>query len=263
MKNNINEEMKNNTSWYTEEEMNNNIIELKSIFESIKKQGWIRSSRYGSTGIGKTFEDLLNKREENFEIPDFQGIEIKTRRMSTKRDITLFSAAPDGTYLFETERIRKKYGHTVNGITTFYKEINSIKYSQSFQYKFILKVDHDTEKIYLHVYNKDDILVDSQTYWSFEMIREKLERKLNYLALIKAINYHENEIEYFKYTQIKIYKKVNFQNFIELIEKDKITIIFKIGTYTDGNRYGKTKDHGTAFIIKENYLRALYDQYEL
>ncbi|MEG0994432.1 MAG: hypothetical protein RSE91_00460, partial [Bacilli bacterium] len=62
MNNVMNNEMKNNTSWYTEEEMNNNIIELKSIFENIKKQGWIRSSRYGSTGIGKTFEDLLNKR---------------------------------------------------------------------------------------------------------------------------------------------------------------------------------------------------------
>ena len=58
----------------------NNIKNLYSRFEDIKKMGWVKSLRKGDTGIGKTFEELLGKTEENFEFPDFEGIEIKTKR---------------------------------------------------------------------------------------------------------------------------------------------------------------------------------------
>ena len=35
--------------------------------------------RDGPGGVGYTFENLLGKAEENFPIPDFKGIEIKTK----------------------------------------------------------------------------------------------------------------------------------------------------------------------------------------
>ena len=45
----------------------NNIKNLYQKFESIQKMGWVKSYRKGDTGIGKTFEELLGKTEENFE----------------------------------------------------------------------------------------------------------------------------------------------------------------------------------------------------
>lgn len=59
--------------------MDNNIIKLKKIFDGIANKGWIMSSQKGTSGVGITFEKLIGKNKENFEIPDFEGIEIKTK----------------------------------------------------------------------------------------------------------------------------------------------------------------------------------------
>ena len=45
--------------------MNENYEELKELFNKIKRKGWIKAHRTGNTGIGKTFEDLLDKKEDN------------------------------------------------------------------------------------------------------------------------------------------------------------------------------------------------------
>ena len=45
----------------------------------------------------------------NFEIPDFDGIEIKTRHSYSKAYITLFNAVPTGSNFHETKRLRDEY----------------------------------------------------------------------------------------------------------------------------------------------------------
>ena len=62
----------------------NDFYELYKNFMRIKKMGWIRTMRNGSTGVGYTFESLLNKNEVSFNVPDFGDIEIKTKRYFTK-----------------------------------------------------------------------------------------------------------------------------------------------------------------------------------
>ena len=57
-----------------------NLEQLKQEFIRIKKLGYVKSTRNGPTGIGKTFEDLLGKKEDALGLPDYKGIEIKTKR---------------------------------------------------------------------------------------------------------------------------------------------------------------------------------------
>ena len=45
------------------------------------------------------------------EIPDYEGIEIKTRRTYSKSYITLFNAVPDGGKSLEIERLKNFYGY--------------------------------------------------------------------------------------------------------------------------------------------------------
>ena len=45
--------------------MSKNIIDLYRVFVKIKKLGYVKSMRDGVTGIGYTFETLINKREDN------------------------------------------------------------------------------------------------------------------------------------------------------------------------------------------------------
>lgn len=86
------------------------IRELKEKINEIKKIGWIECStkNYGCKGL--KLEELLEINPENFEIPDYNGIEIKTKKSITNERITLFCAAPD-SYLFENKRLYTLYSY--------------------------------------------------------------------------------------------------------------------------------------------------------
>lgn len=75
-------------------EITNSLILLSEKFKEIKKEGYIESTRKGFTGVGKTFEDLIGKKEDRSDSPDFNGIEIKTKLGYKKSFVTLFNATP-------------------------------------------------------------------------------------------------------------------------------------------------------------------------
>lgn len=56
----------------------------------------------GYNSIGVTFEQLLGIEQNELEIADYEGIEIKTKRYNSKSYITLFSYAPEGNCYHET-----------------------------------------------------------------------------------------------------------------------------------------------------------------
>ncbi len=51
--------------------MEKELLLLKQEFERIKNLGYVQSSRKGYSGIGKTFEDLIGKKEDTLETPDY------------------------------------------------------------------------------------------------------------------------------------------------------------------------------------------------
>ena len=54
---------------------------LKKQLEQIKKQGFIKTHRVHDNGIGKTLEDLLGIKENNFRLPDVGDVEVKAKRI--------------------------------------------------------------------------------------------------------------------------------------------------------------------------------------
>ena len=90
--------------------MRESIILFCKKFEEIREKGYVKSvNNYLSDG-GITFESLIGATAGSFEYPDFEGIEIKTRRSYSKYPIGLFSANPDGENLFELERLKNTHG---------------------------------------------------------------------------------------------------------------------------------------------------------
>ena len=83
------------------------MLELKKEFQKISKKGYIKGIYNNLSSIGRTFETELNLPENEFGVPDYYGIEIKTRRAYSKSYITLFNAVPDGEDLFEIERLKE------------------------------------------------------------------------------------------------------------------------------------------------------------
>jgi hypothetical protein len=98
--------------------MQKNIEKLQKEFEKIRKKEYIKGVCNNYSAIGRTFENELNLPENTFSIPDYYGIEIKTRKAYSKSYITLFTAVPDGKKLFELERLKETYGYPCKKIAT-------------------------------------------------------------------------------------------------------------------------------------------------
>ena len=234
---------------------------LKKEFKKIKKKGWIRSVGEGKGSIGLTFERLLGHEKENFELPDYLGIELKTHKKNSQSYTTLFNATPDGRYLFEIKRLQQMYGYP-DRILKYCKvlqgEVNAIEQKKiGLWYSYKLEIDYCEEKVYLCIYRNSQ-LIDKETFWTFDLLKEKLERKLSVLAFIDA---EEKEIKgetYFRYLSLRIYQLRDFKAFLKALEKGKIIVHFTIGIFRKGVKKGQTHDHGTAFRIQKKDLKKLF-----
>lgn len=242
---------------YNDIEIEKSIEELKDKFSKIKKQNWIKGNYFGKWNSGITLEKLLGKNIDNFEIPDYKGIELKVINKTKSNYLNLFSAAPDGKYLFENKRIWEKYGYYENHKKIFYVNISTKKYTKiKNNFHLNLYMNPYNKKIYLCIY-KNYKLIDKETHWTLDYIKEKLYRKLKYLCIIEVKRKKENNIEYYKYTNIKFYKVKDISYFIKSIQKGYIKITFEISSKKDENENEIMHNHGTTFKL-------LYDKrYEL
>ena len=120
-----------------------------------------------------------------------------------------------------------------------------------------MKVNYLEEKIEL-LYFKENIKQEIGVSWSFEILKERMEFKLMYLALVTAKNKNINGTEYFNYNSITFYKLKNFKHVLKQIENGKIKITFKIRTFKEGPKKGKTHDGGTDFSIAYSDLDLIF-----
>lgn len=197
--------------------MDQNIRLLQQKFLEIKKMGYVKSVRKGSTGVGATFEWLLNKVEESFEIPDFLGIEIKTKRSYSQSRINLFNAVPTGGDFYEVKRLRDTFGYP-DPKDSKLKCLNTAVSGNEFMkvglwYYFKLHISREEKKVVLNVYDWNKNLIDDSVYWDFDILAEKLLRKLGVLALVKAWPNQINGEDYFKYYKMNIYVLKGFDYF--------------------------------------------------
>jgi len=237
-------------------------------FINISEKGWIKSLSLGNNGVGITFEKLLGINQNELEIPDYNGIEIKTKRYSSSSYITLFSSKPEGPRYHEVERIKDEFGYP-HKILKKYKVLNNSVYCNTknkigVNYYFQLYIDRNLKKIYLMVFNLKGDLIEKEVYWDFDTLEEKIKRKLTKLVLIKAYSKKDEKTseEYFKYHSLKFYHFKDFDTFINLLEKGIIRLNFKLNIITKGDSIGKIHDHGTSFDILEKDLYKLYNCYD-
>lgn len=242
------------------------IKELNKKFNKISQKGYIKGIYNCSSSIGRTFEHELNLDRNPSSVPDYNQIEIKTRRTYSKSYITLFTAVPDGKEPFEVERLKNAYGYPYKKDRR-YKVLYFDAYGNQLtfggvKYQYKLDVDYDEEKVYLCVYDKYNNLIERETYWTFEYLKTKVLTKLQTLAIVNAWTNEINGWNYFKYYKIDFYHLKSFDLFLKLLNAGIIKITFKVDIYKDEIRYGKTYDHGCSFSIQEKDITKLYDKYQ-
>ena len=243
--------------------MNNEILEIKEKFYKIQKRGWIKSDSNNTGSIGNTFEKLMGIESNELEIPDFNRFEIKTKTQYSDSCTALFNCTPTGPHYHEVDRLKESYGYPDAKFKEF-KVLNTtidskFKNKVGLNYFFQLKIDKSKEKVFLLIFDKKGELIEGDVYWDFDILKEKLYRKLKYLAYVKAFKKKINNTKYFKYFEMKIFKLKDFETFIKLLNDGIIKISLKIGIYRDDKRKGKIHDHGTSFGIQENDIDKLYE----
>ena len=244
--------------------MNSDILALKEKLDKIKNLGWIECKNKNKSVTGKTLENLLEINPDNFEIPDYNTIEIKSKVSKRENYIDLFCATPD-SYVLETKRLYDKYGYLDSNN---YKILNFVLYGEFLkpinnEYSAKLRIDYKNKKVIMEIYNKDNELIDNLSSWSFELLEEKLCRKLNYVCLIEGDKKFSHNVLYVRYDKYKFYKLKKFSNFIRLLKRGQIRISFTLGVYKSGSKSGKMHDHGTQFSIRKENVKLLFDEIEL
>lgn len=240
--------------------------DLKDMFKKINKAGYIKGLKQNSKGnVGLTFELLIGKNNDEFQIADYNGIEIKVKNNFGYRYITLFSLVPSNCFGIELKRLRNSYGYydkTYKDKKILMKSVYANKKVMLDNgYSFELKIKYNIKRIYLYVYDKNNALIDNNIYWDFDEIINVIKRKLNILALIKSSKIIKNNLEYFHYNSINFYKFKSIDNFFKLLEDGIIRIYICLGIYKSGPKKGQEHDHGITFGIKECDLLKLYDKY--
>lgn len=241
------------------------IHQLVNKFNNISKLGWINKKTSNEGEAGNNIEVLLGKENNDFQIPDFDGIEIKTKQENAFNSyITLFNCIPYGKDFFEIKRIKEKYGYpdsTLKEYKVFNGEVFcNFKKKIGAKFFFELKVNRELKRINLLIFDIYGNLIDCSTYWPFDILEQKLYCKLKYLALIKVSNKFYNGKRYYKYNSLEIFKLKDFEQFLNLIEQRHIKILFRIGIFKTGKRIGKIHDRGTSFQINTDYINLLYDE---
>lgn len=244
--------------------MNSDILALKEKLDKIKNLGWIECKNKNKSVTGKTLENLLEINPDNFEIPDYNTIEIKSKVSKRENYIDLFCATPD-SYVLETKRLYDKYGYLDSNN---YKILNFVLYGEFLEpinneYSAKLRIDYKNKKVIMEIYNKDNELIDNLSSWSFELLEEKLCRKLNYICLVEGDKKFSHNVLYVRYDKYKFYKLKKFSNFIRLLKRGQIRISFTLGVYKSGSKSGKMHDHGTQFSIRKENVKLLFDEIEL
>jgi hypothetical protein len=227
--------------------------ELIEKLKAIKEMGYIKTHRTGTTGVGKTLEDLLGIVENNVPGPNAEMIELKSARKNVSSMLTLFTKSPLPRkansvllqrYGYESARGNKrKELHTTVNATGY----NQLKGAPGF-------------KIEIHEDKID--LVDAQNeilgYWDKETLKTYFERKLPKLLYVKAEAKGRGSNEEFWFNEGWLLSGFNFNNFLNLLREGTILVDIRIGQYPDGRPH----DHGTGFRVFPDKLDLCFEHRE-
>lgn len=226
--------------------------ELISALTIIKSQGFIKTHRLNDTGIGKTLEDLLEIKENNFRLPDVGDIELKTKRLESQSMLTLATKSPEpkgiNRILFEKYKYIDDEGYYNLHSTVYGSRLNP----QGF------KIRLEDSKLVLE--NKENI----ECYYPISIFQNVLISKSNKILLVfaqtkggrKTIN------EQFHFTEAYLLSDLNINKFKTAVENDKLKVDIRIGVYRSGKNKGRYHDHGTGFRINKRDFLLLFDKYK-
>lgn len=231
-------------------------------FKNISRKKWIKSTCNNHGGVGITFESEIGKKKDSLFFPDFEGIELKCTTKYSNYPLYLFTIAFDGPTFPEINRVVNLYGYPdkdFNNKKVLFTKLSVIKkHIVNEKYKFQLHIDKENEKIFLEVYDKNDILLEKKSFIYLKSIYDHLMTKLSRMAVIYAYKKRENESDYFRYYKLKIYELISFDKFLSLLEEGIIIVDLIARINKSGIDKGRYRNKNLVFSIKKQDVEKLF-----
>ena len=123
----------------------------------------------------------------SFFLPDYNGIELKTKKGYSKTKIALFTVNPDGKYLFAIQNLVEQYGVNKRKFLTELSAIDKHRYNG---YYFQIYVDWQNKKVVLLIFDKFYNLISKDIWWTFDLLKERVCSYNRYVTFIPIC--HQN-----------------------------------------------------------------------
>lgn len=241
----------------------NTFKEIEKKYIEINKMGYIKGINNNKNSAGLTLEKLLGSTGGEFNIPDFYDIEVKAIRDYDDACFDLFNSTFDGKYINSIKWLSENYGYPdkdFKNIKVIKGDIFANKFCKiGIKYIYKLKISKKERKIYLEIYDINKNIINSELYWDFDILQEKLERKASKLAMFDVRKKRINGNIYYKYIRLNLYKLKKFNDFINAIDKGIIGVTIKTGVHKSGKYIGRFEDHGTSFRISKQNICEIYE----
>lgn len=243
--------------------MKNNKSEQELVKKySKKKNKWIKTERHGDQSIGNTLEDVMGVKENNRSDADYEGIELKTSRVTTSSLLSLFTKSPSPRGI--NKHLRDEYGvkdsktdHNILHTTISGDKFNTHVGGRAFK----IDVDRENKKLWLVIKDiKTNTIIQDKNhetpiYWSFDALQNVVKKKLDKMALIEAEEKIEKTEHLIKFTNLYLIENFTLDKMIDAIDEGDLAVDIRLGVYASGKNAGKKHDHGTAFRIKKDKLK--------
>ena len=227
------------------------LTELLGKFDEVKERGWIDTLRSGDTGIGYTFETLLEIKENNEQIADFKGIEIKCKgikegQTTSSSKFNLFQAGPTWIKKASTkERIRILGTLNEAGLYACYSQVTTAPNNIG----LLLDVLSAQSKIDLR---KN---ADALGFWSFERLEKRLIEKHGRAVFVKAKSRKTTGKTQYAYEELVYCDKPTIERFVELVIQRNLVFEFTMHEETNG----RVRNHGYPWrLSRDEFLDHLF-----
>lgn len=224
--------------------------ELLEKFDAV--QGvWHDALRSGDTGIGYTFETLIGIEENNDKTADFQGIELKCKRLKVSGDgsvgkVNLFQQGP-------------AWVHKKNSLDRL-KEIGQLKedgrwacYSQLTTKPNNLNLWLSTPSASRNVDLQKN--ADQIGFWSHETLEKRLLEKHSRAAFVLADAKVTKAGSKFCYKELIYCEQPSIDRFLDLVTRNQLVFEFTMSEKSDG----AVRNHGYPWrLVREDLLDQLF-----
>ncbi len=228
-----------------------------------KMSDWLPTPILADTGVGRSVEHYLGIPMNPSKLPDYKGIELKSKRQNTNVRNTLFTQTPDWDLSkFKSAReICAKYGYDQHsdGVNRLHVTLSALRPNAQ---HLGLNVNQNSNLLEANEYKLDmrdgkypkvsDVVV-----WQLLNLHKRLVTKHHETFWINVDTMVRNGVEHFRVKQIEHTKNPIVSQFDTLLEQGQITVDFLLCRRSGGDTYSfkiQGKARTLLFPQSETYI---------